>query len=64
MLKVIKIIVADLSWVVEIYSAVLLEPKGQNQFGNETGHSLLNLSVILGSKEKVMIGYKFHLSIL
>lgn len=41
-----------------------MEPKGQNRFGNKTGHILLNLSVILGSKKKVMTWIQVSLVIL
>ena len=37
-----------------MYSTVVTKPKGQNHFDSETGHILLNLSVILGSKKRVM----------
>lgn len=41
-----------------------MELKGQNHFGNKTGHILLNLSVILGSKKKVMTWIQVSLVIL
>lgn len=40
--------------MIKIYSTVVTEPKGQNHFGNDSGHILLNLSVILDSKMRVM----------
>lgn len=45
---------AVLSWIIKTYSPVVTDPKGQNHSGNDSGHILSNVSVILGSSKRIM----------
>lgn len=38
--------VAVLSWIIETYSTVVTDAKGQNRSGNDSGHILSNVSVM------------------